>query len=144
VGTSASDAYSRFLRRLIESLALEDHVELVGSVSDTDLDAHYRAADVFVCLSDHEGFGVPLLEAMRHRVPVVALSAAAVPETVGDAGLLLSDKDPVRVAAAAHLVVGDPTVRSGLIERGVERLGAFSLAAAEAAHLAAVESVLRS
>ena len=58
------------------------------------LAAHYRAADVFVCLSDHEGFCVPLLEAMHHRVPIVAFASAAVPETLGAAGLCLPDKAP--------------------------------------------------
>ena len=57
--------------------------------------AHYRAADVFVSLSEHEGFCVPLVEAMHFGVPTVAFASTAVPETVGDATLLLADKDPL-------------------------------------------------
>ena len=71
------------------------------------LAAHYRHADVFVCLSEHEGFCVPLLEAMHHGLPVIAYAAAAVPETLGGAGLLLTDKSPATVAAAIHTVGSD-------------------------------------
>ncbi len=73
--------------------------EMVGSVSAAVLAAHYRTADVFVCLSDHEGFCVPLLEAMHHRLPIVAFAATAVPETLASGGLCLPDKEPAAVAA---------------------------------------------
>ena len=73
---------------------------LTGPVSDAQLAAHYAAADVFVVCSEHEGFCVPLLEAMHYRVPIVAYASTAVPETLGDAGVLLDAKDPCLVAAA--------------------------------------------
>ena len=76
------------------------------------LEAYFRAADVFVSASDHEGFCVPVVEAMGHGVPVVAYGVAAVPETVGDAGLLLASKEPLRFAAAVHRVVSDPELRA--------------------------------
>ena len=78
---------------------------LTGGVSAAELAAYYRAADVFVVCSEHEGFCVPLLEAMHYRVPIVAYAATAVPETLGDAGLLLDVKDPCTVAAAVDRVV---------------------------------------
>ena len=62
-----------------------------------------------MCASEHEGFCVPLVEAMGHGLPVVAYGVAAVPETVGDAGLVLPDKEPLRFAAAVHRVVADAT-----------------------------------
>ncbi len=89
-------------------LGLDDAVTLPGSVSGAELEAYFRAADVFVMASDHEGFCVPLAEAMGHGVPIVAYGVTAVPETVGDAGLVLDDKSPVPFAAAVGRVLADP------------------------------------
>ena len=97
---------------------LLDAVEIAGSVTHEELIAYYGAADAFVCLSNHEGFCVPLLEAMYHRLPIVAYTNTAVPETVEGAGLILPNKEPVRVAAAIDRVVGDPELRSMLAEGG--------------------------
>jgi glycosyltransferase involved in cell wall biosynthesis len=127
VGTSSSESYRTALVAYADALGLADAVELTGSVSDGELAAHYRAADVFVCVSEHEGFCVPLLEAMHHRLPIVAYAAAAVPETLADAGVLLPTKDPLTVAAAVHRVLADETVAAALRERGGVRLGDFSL-----------------
>ena len=127
VGTSSSESYRIALVAYADALGLADAVEFTGSVSDGELAAHYRAADVFVCVSEHEGFCVPLLEAMHHRLPIVAYAAAAVPETLADAGVLLSTKDPLTVAAAVHRVLAEETVADALRERGCVRLGDFSL-----------------
>jgi L-malate glycosyltransferase len=80
-----------------------------------------------VSTSDHEGFCVPLLEAMYHRVPVVAYAAAAVPETVGDAGVLLASRAPALLAAAWHRAATDDDVRVAMQAAGTARLGAFAL-----------------
>jgi L-malate glycosyltransferase len=127
VGGVSSWSYARAVEGLVEGLGLSGVVRLVGSVSDEELGAYYGAADVLVCLSEHEGFCVPLLEAMSHRVPVVAFGAAAVPETVGSGGLVLGEKSPGLVAAAVARVVGDPVVREGLVAAGLSRLEDFSL-----------------
>ena len=92
-------------------------VDLVGGVPQSALVAHFRTADVYVNLSEHEGFCVPLLEAMWHGVPTIAYRVAAVPETVGDppAGLLLDDKSPVTVAASVHRVLTDGELAQALV-----------------------------
>ena len=100
VGGATSPSYRHALDRLVHELGVAGNVDVVGSVSSGQLLAHWAVADVFVCLSEHEGFCVPVLEAMELGVPVVAYAATAVPETVGDAGLLLDDKDPLTVAMA--------------------------------------------
>ena len=97
-------------------------MEFAGSVTHEELIAYYAAADAFVCLSNHEGFCVPLLEAMYHRLPIVAYTNTAVPETVQGAGLILPNKEPVRVAAAIDRVVGDPELRAMLAEAASERV----------------------
>jgi glycosyltransferase involved in cell wall biosynthesis len=91
------------------------------------LEAYLQSADVFVCASDHEGFCVPLAEAMGHGVPIVAYGVTAVPETVAQAGLVLPDKSPVHFAAAVARVIADPTLRHHLSSSGLARAAEFSL-----------------
>ena len=127
VGGGTAPLYWGALERQIHDLGVGGAVELTDAVSDAALRSHYRAADVFVCLSEHEGFNVPVLEAMHAGVPVVALAATAIPETVGDGGLLLTHKRPLVVAAAVHRVVTDPGLRGRLVEAGHRRVEHFSL-----------------
>jgi glycosyltransferase involved in cell wall biosynthesis len=127
VGRSGSETYAEACRKLIAELGLSDSVFMHGGVSDAELGAYFRIADALVSMSEHEGVGIPLLEAMYHRVPVVAFAAAAVPETVGDAGILLPRKLPALVAAAIHRVVSDVPLRNELVRRGLARLELFTL-----------------
>ena len=87
-------------------------------MDDAELGELYRQADVLVSASVHEGFCVPIVEAMHHGVPVVALAAAAVPETLGGAGLLIQSADAGTVAAAVHSVLGDAALRDRLVCAG--------------------------
>ena len=119
--------YARALERMAVELGVADAVDFTDNLKFSQLLAHYRAADLFVSLSEHEGFCVPLVEAMHFGVPTVAFASTAVPETVGDATLLLSDKDPVSVAVAAQRVLSDDVVRKALIEAGHRRVEHFSL-----------------
>ena len=127
VGGPSSHAYWTALERFVDALGLADAVDLAGSVTPGELAARYRVADVFVCVSEHEGFCVPLLEAMHHEVPIVAYGAAAVPETLGPAGLVLDDKSPATVAAAVHRVLADGALRASLVAAGTERIADFAL-----------------
>jgi len=127
VGRPVVPAYAAALRRLVHELGLDDAVDLPGRVTHEQLVAYYRGADVFVGLSEHEGFCVPLLEAMHHGVPVVAYGAGAVPETLGTGGLLLADPAPHAVAAAVDRVVGDGATRARLAAAGRARVAHFSL-----------------
>ena len=141
VGGPTAPAYSFALERYVTALGLDDAVEIVGPVSAGALGAYYRAADVLVCLSEHEGFCVPLLEAMHHDVPVVAFAAGAVPETVGDGGLVLERKDPETVAAAVERVLGDDQLRAALVAAGRIRCRQLDPDKARAAFVDAVERV---
>ncbi len=127
VGGSSSHAYWTALERFVAALGLRGAVRLTGAVPHGVLAAHFRAADAFVCLSEHEGFCVPLLEAMHHRLPIVAFAAAAVPETLGGAGVVLDRKDPPTVAAAVHRVLTDGAVHDAVVEAGQQRLSDFTL-----------------
>ena len=126
VGSPLGATYARALAQLIDRLHLGDAIVVTGSVSPAALEAYYQAADVFVCASDHEGFCVPLVEAMGHRLPVVAYGAGAVPETVGHGGLVLFTKRPAVFATAVHRVLSDLELRRRLVDaagRRVDELG---------------------
>jgi glycosyltransferase involved in cell wall biosynthesis len=122
VGGSSSHQYLNALSGFVDALGLGDAVEITGGVSAGALTAYYESADVYVTASEHEGFCVPLLEAMHHRVPIVAFASTAIPETLGDAGVLLDAKDAYTLATAAHRVVTDTRLRDQLIEAGARRL----------------------
>ena len=141
MGGSSSFAYLKALRGFVAELGLADAVRITGDVSDAALAAYFAAADVYLSLSAHEGFGVPLVEAMTAGVPVVARRVGAVAETVGDAALLLAGTDPSYVAAAVHRVCTDPALRTFLVEGGRHRLPAFGVDAVTPQLVAAVASV---
>ncbi len=142
VGASAADRYLRAVKDYVHELDLDDAVELTGSVPRAVLTAHYLAASVFVCASEHEGFCVPLLEAMATDTPIVAFAAGAVPETVADAAVLLGSSAPAVLAAAVHRVVTDDGFRARLVARGRARLADFELAKTRARFLEVLEPVL--
>ncbi len=122
VGDTGATDYVDAVRAEAKRLGVEDHVIMVGKVSDALLRSAFAGAGVFVSMSEHEGFGVPILEAMAAGVPVVAFGAAAVPETMSGAGVLLHTKDPAVVAATVQAVQSDPGLRQRLIERQYARI----------------------
>jgi len=126
VGGQTSQRYNEALTGFVESMDLESTVTFTGRISAERLESEYRRADLFCCLSDHEGFGLPLLEAMSRGLPVVAYDAAAVAETIGNAGLVLSDKAPHIVATALERVLDDPELRSLMRSRGYQHVTARS------------------
>jgi hypothetical protein len=107
------ERYLDRLQELVRELRL-DEVVFTGQVDDDELYAYYRLADVFLCLSEHEGFGVPLQEAMHFGLPVIAYDAGAVRETLRGGGLLLQDKRPELVADLL-----DRLTRGGDLRRAV-------------------------
>jgi glycosyltransferase involved in cell wall biosynthesis len=127
VGSATSVRYLRALHAMAHSLGLGDSVSIVDNLAFPELLAHFATADVFVCLSEHEGFCVPVLEAMELGVPVVAFDAAAVPETLAGTGVLVADKDPLAVAAAVGAVLGDPAGRNALVAAAHRRAAELAL-----------------
>jgi glycosyltransferase involved in cell wall biosynthesis len=116
VGPHGPETYRQVLVGLAQRLA-PGGVLFAGAVSDAELAAHYRHADAFVCLSEHEGFNLPLVEAMRAELPVVAYDAGAVAETLGGTGVLLRTTEPRAVAEVVAHVVGDGALRAELTSR---------------------------
>jgi glycosyltransferase involved in cell wall biosynthesis len=142
LGGPSSARYYDALHDFRSALQLDDAITFTGNVSDSDKATHMEAADVYVSTSDHEGFGVTLLEAMHHGLPVVAYGSSAVPETMGDGGLCLPAKDPGTVAAAVHRVLTDAALRETLVAAGRRRVRDFDLGASAAKLRTIIESVV--
>jgi glycosyltransferase involved in cell wall biosynthesis len=124
--------YYHAIRALIlQYRMLPERFLFPGAVTDNELAAYYRWADVYVSMSEHEGFCVPLVEAMATDVPVLAYAAGAVPETLGGAGMLFDPKDLEFAAEMAGTLVYDRAVRSGVIEGQRRRLADFALSRVE-------------
>jgi glycosyltransferase involved in cell wall biosynthesis len=142
VGTSLTDEFEAELRRLADRLAPGAVSFDTGGVSAEQLAELYRGAHAVLCLSEHEGFCIPLLEAFHFGVPVIARDAGAVGEVVGDAGVLLGASDDVAVAAELlSIVTSDPELRSELGERGRRRLAAYDADRTAAKMRAAIETL---
>jgi glycosyltransferase involved in cell wall biosynthesis len=114
--TSSLPAYYRSLNQLASEFYLQsEEIRFLGHVPDDELFAAYRAADVFLSLSEHEGFCLPLVESLIFNVPVVAYDATAVPDTLGGAGLLLREKRVDRVAELVDIVARDRELREKIV-----------------------------
>ena len=125
VGSSVIQKYTDDLKAYIEKLGERD-VYITGHVSNEELAAYYQLADLFLCMSEHEGFCVPLLEAMHFEIPIIAYECTAVGETLGDAGIRLKEKDPLLTAGIMDRVISDQNIRSGLLSKQQVRLRTFS------------------
>ncbi len=124
VGSDAgTEGYGLALRLLARELGAPG-ITFHGSVSDRKLAALFETAALLISASEHEGCGLPLLEAMHHGVPVVARDATAIPETVGPAGLLIRGDDPAAWAEAVLSVLEDGALRERLVSAGRARVEA--------------------
>jgi len=114
-GGTTTEAYEALVRDEIAQRGLEANIQLLGKLSDEDIFALYRSADLYMSLSQHEGFGMPLVEAMAFDLPVLALSAGSVAATLGTGGLVLKNMDHERAAAAAKIILQEPWLRGRMI-----------------------------
>jgi alpha-1,3-rhamnosyl/mannosyltransferase len=130
------------LRERAAQLGLGDRVVFTGWVDDADLEGFYATATAFVYPTLMEGFGMPVLEAMRRGVPVACSNLSALPEVAGDAAELFDPRDPAAIAAAIQTLLSDPGRRAELIRRGHERYPQFTWERAAQETLAVYRSVL--
>ena len=142
VGAPWVKAYSAQLQWLVDSYRLWDSVHFCGRVGDPELAACYRDADVYLSMSEHEGFAVPLVESMAFDLPVMAYSSTAVPYTLDVAGITFTAKDFPRVGELLELLRTDRALRESLLESQRKRLSAFSPEACRSALREALKRVL--
>jgi glycosyltransferase involved in cell wall biosynthesis len=119
-----SERYYEQLQELVRRLKLKD-VYITGRVDFKDMVAYYKLADVFLCMSEHEGFCVPLLESMFFDIPVIAYNSTAMPYTLGKAGILIKEKNYEEIAEMINLLVEDTELRNRIIKKQNERLKEF-------------------
>jgi glycosyltransferase involved in cell wall biosynthesis len=135
-------SYSARLRGLIKFLFLEDAVVFSGELAEDSLKACYLLGSVFMFASSHEGFSVPLVEAMALKVPIVSYGAGAIPETVDNAGIILEKRDPALMAEAVNLLVEDEAANVALGLSGRHRYEQyFTNARIESSFLRALEKL---
>ncbi|MCL2661784.1 MAG: glycosyltransferase family 4 protein [Oscillospiraceae bacterium] len=126
VGSSEGmESYREQLDEYISLLGIEN-VIFTEKVPFDEILAYYKIADVFLCMSEHEGFCVPLVEAMYFDVPIVAYASSAIPETLAGSGVLLYEKDPLVTAGIIDKLVTDENLRNSVIEGQRKRLMDFS------------------
>lgn len=106
--------YSQWLRQLATTKGLDGSVIFAGGVSDEQLKAYYLAADFFMLTSEHEGFCVPLVEAMAMKVPIIAFASSAIPATIGEAGLVWQERNPYLLAESIDYLDRDESLSAAL------------------------------
>lgn len=118
------ESYFNSLKELVDNLDIDD-VIFTGRVTGEELIAYYQLADIFLCLSEHEGFCVPLLEAMYFKIPIIAYSSTGVPGTLSKAGILIGNKNYIEIAELIDVVINDKQIRESMIKNQIERLAEF-------------------
>ncbi len=145
VGSSnGMERYEAKLRTYTQRLGIGDSVLFPGHIRFDAILAYYKLADVFVCMSEHEGFCVPLVEAMYFDKPIVAYGASAISGTLGKGGLLLQDKDPHMAAAVIDRVVRDAALRTWISERQREKMKEYRYDAVKDRFIACLDRLLNS
>jgi glycosyltransferase involved in cell wall biosynthesis len=124
--TSSLPAYYHALVKLADDFLLApEEIRFTGHLPDEEMFAIYRAADVFLSLSEHEGFCLPLIESLVFDLPVIAYDSTAVPDTLGGAGILVREKRVDRVAELVDVVARNQPLRDSLIQGQRKRLEEF-------------------
>lgn len=119
------ERYYEQLNGLVKRLGVKD-VFITGHVPFSDILTYYKNADIFLNMSEHEGFCVPILEAMKFEIPIISYKEAAVPETLGNGGLLFLEKDYKSIASLIKVVVDDLSLQEKILKNQKERLNYFS------------------
>lgn len=120
------EKYVAYLKALALELDLQN-VVFTGHVSDAELKTYYRVADLYLCMSEHEGFCIPLLEAMHFNVPIVAYDACAIRETLGENGVLIKNKNYVEIAELMDKILSNEKLKLSLTKNQKERLAEFNV-----------------
>ena len=101
-------------------------VIFTGSIPFENLNSYYKISNVFICMSEHEGFCVPLLESMFFNLPIIAFNSTAIPQTLGNSGILIKEKHYDEIAELVNLIITDCPFKTKIIEKQKDRLKKFS------------------
>lgn len=116
IGGTTDEEYYEELESLIIQNKLEEQVKFTGKVSNEDLYAYYKSANIFLCMSEHEGFGMPLIEAMLFNIPVLAYNSSNIENTLNEGGVLFEEKSHKHIAATIELIRNNPKLKDEIIQ----------------------------
>jgi glycosyltransferase involved in cell wall biosynthesis len=122
-----TEIYSFELKRLAHELDLQDAIVFTGPLADSEVKALYENCSVYICMSEHEGFCLPVVEAMHFGMPVISSASSALPDTIGSGGILVHEKRHAEIAELVLLSREEGTLRTSLIEQGHKRAQELSL-----------------
>ncbi len=143
VGSSSGmEKYEQKLHAYVEKLGISSKVIFPGHIRFSEILAYYRIADAFVCMSEHEGFCVPIVEAMHFDIPIIAYNSSAVPETMAKGGIIIEDKDPQLAATAIDRVIRDQNLRKYISDCQKDRLKDFSYDSVQERFMECMKKVL--
>ncbi|MFA4848361.1 MAG: glycosyltransferase [Methanoregula sp.] len=123
-GFNGCERYINQLQDIVKKLQLSD-VFFTGSVPFEDLISYYKIADIFLCMSEHEGFCVPLVESMYFNIPIVAYNSTAVTHTLGNSGIIVKEKRYDEIAELINVITEDNNLKMKIIELQKDRLNDF-------------------
>ncbi|NBX77078.1 MAG: glycosyltransferase [Proteobacteria bacterium] len=125
VGTG-DPLYTKYLKLLIKQLGLSQSVILTGKLTDVNLSEYFSLADAFVCMSEYEGFCIPVVEAMKSQVPVFYRPLTGIKETMGGAGVELLTEDPIQNALILKCFLNSPAAMKTVLAKQQGRLKSLS------------------
>lgn len=123
--TEYSKEYYSYLLNKISRLKSNKNILFTGKVDDSVVNDYYANADVFICMSEHEGFCIPLLESMYCGVPTIAYDSSAIKNTMGDSGILVYKKDAEKIAKLIHVILENGAVKKSIIENQLKWVNTF-------------------
>jgi len=141
VGSIGTDKYCDMLKLMIRKLDL-GNVYITGQIKFKELLAYYKIADVFVSMSEHEGFCVPILESMYFNIPIIAYKSSAIPYTLENSGILVNKKNYIEIAEMTDLLLKNDELRKKIVKRQQERLEYFNRSNIEKKFKDYIESIV--
>ena len=121
-----TELYSFALRQLARQLRVYEAVRFVGCMADSEVKALYQGASAYLCMSEHEGFCLPVVEAMHFGLPVISYASSALPDTVAGGGILVRQKRHAEIAELIAHVAEDRGLRAQLVQAGQARAAELS------------------
>jgi glycosyltransferase involved in cell wall biosynthesis len=137
----ASKSYMDELSNLVRFWNLEENVHFSGYVTHPELVGYYRNSDIFLSMSEHEGFCVPLIEAMFFKLPILAFSAGAVPDTLDGSGILFKHKNFPLIGEMIEEIMSNISIKEKIIHKQNQRLEEFKLEKPEEAIVRFIEKI---
>jgi len=141
VGSAGFQKYYTSLRAYVNALKISDII-FTNHISFPEIISFYKVADIFLCMSEHEGFCVPLVEAMYFDVPIIAYSSTAIPGTLGGSGICVDTKDPAYISGIIDRIVKTPPLRRKIVAGQQKRLKDFDPGSAKKAFCEYIKSII--